>query len=363
MRRRLELLLRRVWAGETDPGSLLASTLLRPLGALYGGAVSLRNAAYDRGWLATVSPPLPVISVGNLLVGGTGKTPVAAWVARLLADASRRPAVALRGYGEDEVRLHRRWNPDVPVHADPDRVRAAVEARQAGSRSLVLDDGFQHRRLGRRLDLVLLPVEGPWRVRLLPAGPYREPLSALERADHVVLTRRTGDREAARNAEERLRSRFPDLPVAHLRLAPDGWSEPGGGEAEPPRGPLLAVSGIARPEGFRMLTERLTGSAVELMGFPDHHDFIDEELASIRRAAGGRTVVTTEKDAARLPRGGRELGPDARILRLRVEEDTGADELRRAVLRATTLTGSVQESAGPGSASGAAEGSSEGRRP
>lgn len=335
MRRWLEPAVRRLWEEDAGPWSALASAALVPMEIAYRGSVAVRNAAYDVGWVSTVPCDVPVVSVGNILVGGAGKTPVAAWAARILADASRAPAVAMRGYGSDERRLHRRWNPDVPVFADRDRSRAVAEARDAGCRSAVLDDGFQHRRLRRDLDLVLLPIEGPWRVRLLPRGPFREPLSALQRADRIILTRRTGDRRAAREAEDRIRERFPELPVAHLRLAPAGWTTPSGEAEAPPHGPLLAVSGIARPDEFRELVGRLTDSDVELLAFPDHHDFTEADLESIRRRAGGRGVVTTEKDAVRLPDGGAELGRRTRVLRLRVEEEDGATELRKVLLEAT----------------------------
>ncbi len=333
MRRRLEPLARRIWAGEAGLLGDAVSLGLLPLSLAYGAVVRARNAAYDRGWLRARRVGAPVISVGNLLVGGTGKTPVSAWVARLLADAGHRPALAARGYGEDELSLHRRWNPDVPVVSGADRAQVAAGAASEGRSAIVLDDGFQHRRLARDLDLVLLPVEGPWEVRLLPRGPYREPLSALERADRAVLTRRTGSEDDAANAEGELRRRFPELPVDRIRLGVRDWANLAGEPSEGPGGPALVVTGIARPRAAAEMVARATGAAVELAAFPDHHGFTRADVARIRERAGTRTVVTTEKDAVRLAPFADELS-GALVLRLEVAPESGDDALREAILDA-----------------------------
>lgn len=333
MRRRLEPFVRRWWEGDAGlPGALLSATLL-PAEALYRVAVALRNRAYDRGWLAVQRPEIPVVSVGNVVAGGAGKTPVAAWIARILADEQRAPAVISRGYGVDELRLHRRWNPDVPVYVSSDRAEGVRRAAAADRRCAVLDDGFQHRRLARNLDLVLVPVEEALPGRLLPRGPFREPAGALRRADRVVLTRRTAGIGRTRDVERRVRMIAPTRPVHRLRLAPDGWTTLDGEAASPPRGEVLAVTGIARPRPFAELVERESGGPVELMTFPDHHDFTDADVREIRRRASGRAVALTEKDAVRI-RDRSELGNPLRVLRLRVVEE-GGDDLRHAVLRAT----------------------------
>lgn len=338
MRRRLDEGLRRLWNEEAGPSLRLAALTLLPPELLWRAVVALRNGAYDRGWIDAAEPPIPVVSVGNLLVGGTGKTPVAAHVARILADHGRAPALVSRGYGEDELALHRQWNPDVPVYADPERRRALEAAADDGCRSAVLDDAFQHRRLQRSLDLLLHPVEGPWSGRVLPRGPYREPWAAARRADRVILTRRAADREKARRAEARVRELLPEIPVAHALLEPDGWVTLAGETAPTPTGPLLAVTGIARPASFQALVRRVTGSPVELVSFPDHHVFTDRELEGIRRTAGGRPVVTTEKDARRMA-GRPRLPEDVRVLRLALREEEGWDDLQRALFRATDQAG------------------------
>jgi len=347
VRRRLEEGFRALWAGETGPGGALISVGLIPFELLYATGVAIRNHLYDAGILPTIPADLPVISVGNVVVGGAGKTPVAAWLARMLADRKGSPAIVTRGYGEDEVALHRRWNSDVPVVVEPDRVRGARAAREAGAGAVILDDGFQHRRIDRDLDIVVHPAEAPEPERLLPRGPYREPLISLNRADHLIVTRRTATPSEAARVEARLRAAFPDLPVSRIHLNPTGWVDLNGEETEPPSGPLLAVTAIARPRSFARLAERVSGSPVELMSFPDHHSFSPGEAEEIRRRALGMTVVTTEKDAVRLVGTAHPFGESARVLRLEVLCEKGMEELERALLAAA---GRAQRSAPSSSA-------------
>ena len=166
--------------------------------ALFGAVVTRRNARFNAG-KGVIHPPIPVISVGNLSVGGVGKTPMVQRLARTLQNAGHRPAVLLRGYGaraggvSDEAEEHRAALPGVRIVVNPDRVSAvrALATLEPGARPtcVILDDGFQHRRLGRALDLVLIDAtRSPWRDRLLPAGWLREPPASLARAHAVVLT-------------------------------------------------------------------------------------------------------------------------------------------------------------------------------
>ena len=173
--KRPDELAREVWSGGGGAVGAVLRTILAPAEAGYAAVVAARNGAYDRGWLRSERVEVPVISIGNVSVGGAGKTPFAAWLARWLTDLGRRPAIALRGYGEDEILLHRELNPDVPVFRGKRRVEAARQAVAAGRDAVVLDDAFQHRALARDLDVVLVPVEG-WepRPRLVPRGPWRE---------------------------------------------------------------------------------------------------------------------------------------------------------------------------------------------
>lgn len=327
------------------------SAALLPLELAYTAGISVRNRLYDLGILSSTLVELPVVSIGNVVVGGAGKTPVSGWIARMLADQGRSPAILTRGYGDDEVALHRRWNPDIPVLVDPDRVRGAMAARERGARLVILDDGFQHRRLRRSLDIVLHPAEDPGRSHLLPRGPHREPLKGLARADHLIITRRIASPADAIEVEERLSDSFPHLPVARIHLKAAGWTDLEGVDTDPPTGPLLAVTAIARPRSFARLAERAADAPVELMSFPDHHTFSRKEEEEIRTRALGRTVVTTEKDAARLAGSAHPFGESARVLRLAVVPETGMEELERALdaatAGATASGGPTVESADP----------------
>jgi tetraacyldisaccharide 4'-kinase len=269
--------------------------------------------------------------LGNLTVGGTGKTPLSAWVARLVVSKGVRAALVTRGYGQDELLLHRRWNPGVPVVADPDRLAAARRARDAGADTLVLDDGFQHRRLGRDVDLVLLAAEDPLDGHLLPRGPFREPASALARADGVVVTRRTASPAQATRLAAIVRDRHPGLMVGIVALLPGGWTTLAGAPAEAPDGAVLAVTAVARPEAFASQVEFATGSPAELLAFPDHHAFTENEARGFRARARGRTLVVTEKDAVKLVDFEPLLGP-ARVLIQDIRWEQGEEALTALIV-------------------------------
>ncbi|MBW3631289.1 MAG: tetraacyldisaccharide 4'-kinase, partial [Gemmatimonadetes bacterium] len=177
------------WSGGHGAlGSMLRAATW-PAEALFGSVTGARNAGYARGWLRTTQAPIPVVSIGNLTVGGVGKTPFAAWLAGEVARWGRCPAIVLRGYGSDEVQVHAELNPDVPVFVAPRRAIGVAEAARAGRDVAILDDAFQHRALSRDLDVVLVSSES-WtdRRRLLPRGPWRESITALRRAGVVVVT-------------------------------------------------------------------------------------------------------------------------------------------------------------------------------
>jgi tetraacyldisaccharide 4'-kinase len=294
----------RWWMGEAGlPGAAL-STALWPVEQGFRTAVRVRNSLYDRGVLRASRVPVPVISVGNLTVGGSGKTPVAAWLAARLLDRGRTPAIVLRGYGEDEVLLHRELNPGVRVLVTARRRDGALAAAEQGCDVVVLDDAFQHRGLARDLDLVLVPVEG-WSVapRLLPRGPGREPVEALRRAGAVLVTRRAATPEASAAVVGALRTRFPDLPVLSVAILPGGLSRLcWAGEEESPclRGrEVLAVAGLADPRPFAENLDAL-GARVELAAYADHHPFHGGDARTLKERARGRAIVLTRKDAVKL---------------------------------------------------------------
>ena len=214
-------IVQRLWYG-ADASTRFARAALTPASWLYGVAVRARAWRFDHWDGAIHSAALPVLSLGNLTVGGTGKTPVAAWAAATLQSRGARPAIVMRGYGDDEPSVHARLNPTVPVIVDADRVRGAASAMRAGADCVVLDDGFQHRRIARVSDWVLVSAER-WRddLRLLPAGPLREPVGALARADILLVTRKSAALSAADRIGQRLREQRPLLRVAVCHLAFD----------------------------------------------------------------------------------------------------------------------------------------------
>jgi tetraacyldisaccharide 4'-kinase len=305
-----------------------AVELLRLPSALFAGLTRLRAAGYERGWLSRVAVAVPVVSVGNLTAGGTGKTPFVAFLARRLGERGQRVGILSRGYGaprgtpereNDEARWYREHLPEVELVQEPDRVRGAEELLARGVDAILLDDGFQHRRLARDLDLVLVDATRPWGLpppngggapvqACLPRGLLREPPRALARADALVITR--SDQVAA-PALDSLRAELeriaPGRPLLCGVHRPARLTGPGGaalGVAELSGRELDLVSAIGNPEAFE---RTLTGLGARVRGhrvFPDHHLYASADLDGL--GTGGRWLVTTEKDAVKLA-GIREL--------------------------------------------------------
>jgi tetraacyldisaccharide 4'-kinase len=326
------------------PPPLLAALLFVP-GLLYSGLVRLRNRLYDARLLPVRRLPCPVISLGNLTVGGTGKSPLASFVTGALSESGYRVGVLSRGYRRrsgsrsllvsdgkgllldaaqagDEPYLIARDNPSAAVAVGADRIEAARLLGRFSPETIVLDDAFQHRSVARDLDLLLVDGEDPWgNGRMLPLGPLREPPRGLSRASAVVVTRGNGVVPLAlRHAIDRFN---PAVPVFHARIAPRGFVGADGQAVDlvALKGwSAYAVSGIARPDRFeaeiRALGLRLVGSR----RFPDHHPYRTRDLDEVRgeaRALKAEVLVTTEKDLARIE-AGREPGPPFYALALAV---------------------------------------------
>lgn len=298
-----------------------ALELLRVPSALFAGLARLRAVGYERGWLPSTRVGVPVVSVGNVTAGGTGKTPCVAFVARELARRGWRAGILSRGYGaargegreNDEARWLARVLAGIERVQDPDRVAGARALVARGVDVIVLDDGFQHRRLARDLDLVLVDATRPWGLppppeggapvrACLPRGFLREPPAALARADALVITR--CDQVDAR-ALDALRVELADcapgrpiLLAAHraARLVdPDGvplaLDELAGREVE-------LVSALGNPEAFQRTVEGLGARVVRHRVFADHHAYSAADLEEA--SAPGRWLVTSEKDAVKL---------------------------------------------------------------
>jgi len=304
----------RLWFGN-DVWARGARLALAPLEAVYGVAIGLRGFMYDAGVLRERDTALPSVSVGNLSVGGTGKTPFASWLARTLASRGARPAIVLRGYGEDEPLVHRVLDPTIPVIVDANRVRGTLQARATGADVAVLDDAFQHRRARRAADLVLVSADR-WspEPRLLPAGPFREPLSALRRATAIVVTRKAATRESADLVAQTIGRIVPGMPHILVQLAPQKLVKVGGQDARPVADladrDVRALLAIGDAQAFVRQLESY-GARVIAKVFPDHHHFTDDEITSfVRGVPPDAMVVCTLKDAVKLEgRWPREAAP------------------------------------------------------
>jgi tetraacyldisaccharide 4'-kinase len=198
---------------------------------------------------------------------------------------------------------------------------------------VVLDDGFQHRRLARDLDIVLIAAEDPFPGRLLPRGPYREPTEALGRAHSVVVTRRTASPSDAGELARKVAEAHPRIVVAVAALVPGGWQDLSGRPASAPIGAAVAAAAVARPEAFRVHVESETGGEVELAAFPDHYDYREADARALRARAGGRAIVITEKDAVKLSAHAAVLGP-VRVLVQALRWESGEAELRASIAAA-----------------------------
>jgi len=349
------------WRERPFPGR---GALLLPLSAaewIFRAAAGLRGALYSGGVLRTARVGVPVVSIGNLAVGGAGKTPAVMAVAARLQARGRRVAVLSRGYGSvrsdprvvsdgrkvllspeegsDEGVMVARRLPGVAVLCGPRRVVLARLARGAlGADVLVLDDGFQHRALARDLDAVVLDAGNPFgNGHLLPRGPNREPRIALRRAGLVWLSRVEGAtpeglealRSLAREAtgHDPVESRHQPLDLLDGRLATSFGLESLRGR------PVQLLMGIARPGAFRRTVEALGAEVVGVRRFRDHHRFREAELHQALGPADrgdGEWVVTTEKDAVRI--GAEAAGhPRLRVLRIEARVVRGEDVLGRAL--------------------------------
>jgi tetraacyldisaccharide 4'-kinase len=324
----------------------LLRLLLAPPSWLFAGAAQGRSLLYQLGIFTRHRVPCPVVSVGNLSVGGTGKTPMVEWVVRELTLMGYRPAILSRGYGAsgdevpDELAVLAENLPDVRLVRDPDRVRGALTAiERHRADSVVLDDGFQHHRIDREIDLVTVDATNPFGGgHCLPRGMLREPLRALRRAEAVVLTR--SDQVERRRAERILGKLGRSAPRAVLATAvhePRSLRPLGGGGELPARWlqgrKVMAVSGIGNPGAFERTLLALGANLVERARFVDHQRYdgrLLEELGRAGSAAGAEAVVTTQKDAVKWGRGPIE-GPPAFVLGVRIVFRRGEDGVRERI--------------------------------
>jgi len=306
------------------PVSPMLLPLTLPMSWAYGAAIALRNARFDRG-RGVRRAALPTISIGNIVAGGSGKSPVVAWLVQGLRAAGHRPMIALRGYGgrspadSDEAIEHARRCPDVPVIVGGDRFTAiaAALARGVEADCVVLDDGFQHRQLARDLDIVLVDARRPaLDGDLLPAGWLREPATALRRADAVVVTHADAAMPGLSEEIGRRHGRPPLAWVEHRWEALELWRADDAGKwridetvaVEWLAGKrVVALLGLADPSSVVAMAER-AGATVELLRGRDHQRYdrswigrlrtrLDSTRADSKRADG---ALVTGKDWAKV---------------------------------------------------------------
>src|SRR5437773_3706504 len=328
--------------GDRTPGGALLAPLI-PLSHLYGFAMRARAALYAQGLLRQQILPCRVISVGNLTVGGTGKTPVVIALAAALRDRGRKVGVISRGYKRrsglsileisdgrtlrghpgdsgDEPFLIAQRCPGVPVAVGADRPlvgRYLLDRHHI--ETLILDDGYQHLALWRDVDLLVVDAAAPFgNGYLLPRGRLREPLSSMARASAVLVTR-ASQAQRLDELKATVRAAAPAVPIWITDFAPSAVVRVGSEAAVEPSAlkgeRVLAVSGIGNPESFRRLLAAAGAIVVDHCAFPDHHAYSRDDLESIRRSAeqaGVDRIVTTETGAGKLAGVGSAPSPPVR---------------------------------------------------
>lgn len=285
---------------------------------VYRVAIAQRNAGFDWGIRKPQRVNAPVVSVGNLTTGGTGKTPVVALIVQILQQQGRIPGIISRGYrsvdgqANDEKRVLERLCPGVPHEQNSSRYTAARKLISTTDiDTIVMDDGYQHRQLQRELDIVLTDATNPFGYdHLLPRGLLREPLTALKRADVVLITRSDMVAESELAAiEQRIQKIVPKLAdrIGRVEFRPSGLIDGHGRRytvEELGDQPVMLVSGIGNPEAFAG-TCRNAGLRVEAtQWFPDHHHYTNEDLTEIAKQAASRginRVIMTVKDLVKIP--------------------------------------------------------------
>ena len=302
-------------------GASLWRGLFSAIEPVYSAAVRYRNWRFNTGRTPITRVEVPVVSVGNLTLGGTGKTPMVEWLARWFLDRGVRVAIVSRGYGagqgqeNDEAKeLHQKL-PAVPHLLSPER---AVGAREAidrhGAQLIILDDGFQHRRLARNLDIVLVDAMEPFGFeRVFPRGTLREPLAGFARAQVIALSRSDAVDEESRQAlHDRVREHNPGAAWLELSHQPRGLRT--GDGARMPLDHLLgkrllAFCGIGNPAGFRHALLSCGYEVVDFREFPDHHAYRPADLTNLANwaeQAKADALICTHKDLVKLgqPSGG-----------------------------------------------------------
>lgn len=363
-------LYRKLISGESQ---CRASKILRfcLLGAAkgYAAVIAVRNFLYSKGWLKTYYSTATVISVGNITTGGTGKTPLVIWLCKYLTDENISCAVLTRGYKSqkhklsDEPAIVAKNCPAVKVIVNPNRVAGAEKAvKEFSSEVLIMDDGFQHRRLGRDLNIVTIDGTVPFGYgKMLPAGMLREPMRSLERADAVVITRTDQCTDTELNEiEEKLRCFNSDMIIARSVHKPISAKCIGSEEITLKQledKMIFAFCGIGNPESFFASIREIGSGLVGTKVFNDHYRYKPEEVTDICEQANyldADVILTTQKDwtktallVSQAAKSGscKETAPDENMpfayLAIELEFTRGEEKLRSLIQ--DTLAGKINK--------------------
>lgn len=303
--------------GRGGPWGWTARCVLSAMSAGYRAVIAHRNSRFDRGVRQTHALTVPVISVGNITAGGTGKTPLVVDLLQRLIRRGRRAAVVSRGYGSsrgelgDELTMISSRVPEAICIANPDRVAGGLAAVKRGADVIVLDDGFQHRRLRRDLDIVVIDATNPFGFdHLLPRGLLREPIKQLIRADVIVVSRADlVSTEALHGLSARLDSYAPDAPRLFCRHEPTGVTDVSGKPLDDTFRRAIVFAAIGNPNAFVATVEGMGIKPVKCLWWPDHHAYDRRDIGKLANACSSTDhdiVLTTCKDAVKL----RGLGMD-----------------------------------------------------
>ncbi len=304
-----------------------ASIALLPLSALYGAAVQTRNALYRRGSFKSHDIGVPVISIGNITVGGTGKTPLVEWIAKQLAQRGLRVCVLTRGYGrqttgrlivsdaeairadvtqagDEAFLLAEKLKGQAAIICDANRVGAARWAiENLRSEVFLLDDGFQHQRIARNLNIVTIDATNPWgNGELLPSGILREPRESLKRADCVVIARANQSQLVA-DLDSQITEICGDVPTFLSRINLADLHHLNSANQANPDSPVAAFCGIANPESFFAMLREAGYNLVHTQICRDHKRYTQADIERIiahAKAHGAEALITTAKDAVKV---------------------------------------------------------------
>jgi tetraacyldisaccharide 4'-kinase len=294
--------------GRSGKIAVFLEWILVPLSYVYAAGVKLVWFGYSSGIRRVHASPIPIISVGNITLGGTGKTPTVMLIAEILTSFGKKPAVLTRGYGRDECRMLKDELVRVPVYTGQDRLKSAFTAFSDGRDVAVLDDGFQHRRIKRDMNILLVDARNIFGSgRMVPAGNLREPVSAALRADLALLTKTDGlSSERIDEIRRYIDKICPGKPVAMSRHDPVSFKDVAGAlfDLDAVKGREVAiVCGIADPHYFEHVLISLKADIKKNFFYRDHHKYRQTDIDKISKEcadAGISTIVTTAKDLVKM---------------------------------------------------------------